>query len=121
VLALYPACSWVVGFVLAVVFQLAHCNDRVDFVADGTPRRGSEFVTHQLATTADVRCAAPIGGPAFAWLAGGLQHQVAHHLAPRLPHTAYPSLARRPGRPRGAWGPVDPRVPAGRPRLRRRR
>ena len=29
------------------------------------------------------------------WLMGGLDQQVEHHLAPRLPHTAYPLVGPR--------------------------
>ena len=32
---------------------------------------------------------------ALHWLMGGLDFQVEHHLAPRLPHTVYPLVARR--------------------------
>ena len=31
VLAFYLACSWVVGLLLATIFQLAHCVDEADF------------------------------------------------------------------------------------------
>ena len=55
------------------------------------PRRGENFELHQLRTTVDVDCRlVPLR-----WLMGGLDHQVEHHLAPRLPHTIYPLLAAR--------------------------
>jgi linoleoyl-CoA desaturase len=95
VLTFYLACSWLLGFSLAVVFQLAHCSGAVEFSPADTPRRGGDFVLHQLNTTADVRCTTPVVGAAFAWLAGGLHHQIEHHLAPRLPHTIYPIIAAR--------------------------
>jgi linoleoyl-CoA desaturase len=31
----------------------------------------------------------------FRWIMGGLDHQIEHHLAPRLPHTIYPLIAGR--------------------------
>jgi linoleoyl-CoA desaturase len=95
VLTFYLVCSWLIGFALAVVFQLAHCNDRVAFTATTAARRGHDFVAHQLATTADFRSDTPVLGPAVAWLVGGLDHQIEHHMAPRLPHTAYGEVARR--------------------------
>lgn len=104
VLTFYLACSWLIGFSLAVVFQLAHCNDVVSFLPPDAARRGDDFVLHQLTTTADVRCATPVVGPLFAWLAGGLHHQVEHHLAPRLPHTIYPQVAARLRRACGERG-----------------
>jgi linoleoyl-CoA desaturase len=91
VLAFYLCCSWVVGFTLAVFFQLAHCVDGAEFADADEPRRGPNFETYQLRTTVDVDCRlAPLR-----WLMGGLDHQIEHHLAPRLPHTVYPIVARR--------------------------
>jgi linoleoyl-CoA desaturase len=93
VLAFYFACSWLVGFVLAVFFQLAHCVDTVDFAVPSTERRGDNFAIHQLRTTANVNCATPVIGPPIGWLMGGLHHQIEHHLAPVLPHTSYPAMS----------------------------
>lgn len=95
VLLFYLACSWVVGVVLAVVFQLAHCVDVAEFPEVDAPRRGLDFASHQLRTTVDVRSSMPVLGHMFRWVVGGLDHQLEHHLAPRLPHTIYPLLARR--------------------------
>lgn len=95
VLAFYVACSWVAGFVLAVVFQLAHCVDTTEFPDAVSDRRRDEFVLHQLRTTCDIDSPFPVVGPFFRWLVGGLDHQVVHHLLPRLPHTLYPVLAQR--------------------------
>ncbi len=95
VLLFYVACSWAVGLVLAVVFQLAHCVDVAEFPGPDAPRRGRDFVGHQLLTTVDIRSPMPAVGHVFRWIVGGLDHQLEHHLAPRLPHTIYPLLARR--------------------------
>jgi linoleoyl-CoA desaturase len=95
VLVLYLGCSWIVGFVLAVTFQLAHCVDVACFVDDDAQRRGDQFVAHQLLTTVDITSKVPLAGHAFRWLAGGLDCQIEHHLAPRLPHTIYPLVAAR--------------------------
>ncbi|MEP6658684.1 MAG: acyl-CoA desaturase [Acidimicrobiales bacterium] len=95
VLAFYFACSWLVGFVLAVFFQLAHAVDTTEFALPSTPRRGDDFAAHQLHTTANVSCRTPVIGRPTAWLMGGLQHQIEHHLAPGLPHTSYPAMADR--------------------------
>lgn len=91
----YLACSWCVGFALAVVFQVAHAVDLADFSEDQTRRRGDDMVRHQLATTVDVRLGR---GPLSAYLnflTGGLGYQVEHHLAPKVPHTHYPAMARK--------------------------
>lgn len=95
VLTTYLAISWIVGLMLATMFQLAHCTEPAEFPADGTPRRGADFIAHQLRTTVDVHSRTRLGGRALHWLMGGLDFQVEHHLAPRLPHTVYPLVARR--------------------------
>jgi linoleoyl-CoA desaturase len=95
VLAFYFTCSWLVGFTLAIFFQLAHCVDTTEFVDATAPRRGDAFVQHQFRTTANVRCTTPVVGPFVAWLMGGLHHQIEHHLAPGLPHTSYAAMSLR--------------------------
>jgi linoleoyl-CoA desaturase len=77
--------------ILAVIFQLAHCVDAAEFAAPEVARRGENFELHQLRTTVDIDC----GRSPLRWLMGGLDHQIEHHLAPRLPHTIYPLLAAR--------------------------
>jgi linoleoyl-CoA desaturase len=91
VVGCYLICSWVVGVTLAVIFQLAHCVDSAEFAVPDAPRRGEDFELHQLRTTVDVECRVPM----LRWIMGGLDHQIEHHLVPRLPHTIYPLLARR--------------------------
>ena len=66
-----------------------------EFLGTGAPRRGEDFADHQRRTTANVACDTPIIGPFLSWLMGGLQLQIEHHLAPGMPHTACPVLARR--------------------------
>lgn len=91
VVVFYLVCSWSVGLILATFFQLAHCNDMVGFADIDAPRRGTDFSAHQLETTANVKTGGisrPVG-----WLMGGLHHQVEHHLAPGIPHPAYPAMA----------------------------
>ena len=95
VLTFYLAISWCVGLLLAIAFQLAHCTAAADFLDADAPRRGLDFVDHQLRTTVDVRCRTRLGGGSLRWLMGGLDFQVEHHLAPRLPHTVYPLVAKR--------------------------
>jgi linoleoyl-CoA desaturase len=93
VLAFYLAVSWSVGFLLANFFQLAHCVDRAEFFTAETPRRGADFERHQLATTVDIRCRVPVLAGLLRWMMGGLDYQIEHHLAPKLPHTIYPQIA----------------------------
>lgn len=95
VLAFYVASSWVVGLILASIFQVAHCVDAAEMPSDDEPRRGRDFVAHQLRTTVNVASPIPVLGHLFRWIAGGLDHQIEHHLSPGLPHTIYPKLAER--------------------------
>ncbi len=95
VLVFYLAISWSVGLLLATMFQLAHCAGYTEFPAADAPRRGSDFIAHQLRTTADVHCRTRVGSRTLHWVMGGLDFQVEHHLAPRLPHTVYPLVAER--------------------------
>jgi linoleoyl-CoA desaturase len=95
VLAVYLTCSWLVGFLLAVTFQLAHCVDVTTMFDSDVPRRGDDFTSHQLAAAADFATPVPVIGHLVRWLVGGLDHQIEHHLAPRLPHTIYPLVADR--------------------------
>ena len=94
-LAVYLACSWIVGFVLAIIFQLAHCVDVDRRAGRRSARRGDDFAAHQLRTTADIASPIPVLGHAFRWLVGGLDHQIEHHLGPRLPHTLHRRTAQQ--------------------------
>lgn len=88
------------GFTAAVVFQMAHVVEGPDFPkaktkvsADGREPGESvldgDFYAHQLATTANF---AP-GSAVATFFTGGLNHQVEHHLFPRIAHIHYPALA----------------------------
>jgi linoleoyl-CoA desaturase len=78
----------VVGLSVSLVFQTTHTIDSTYFPTD----RG-EFdnsVYHIFATTADYATSNPIVG----WLAGGLNHHIAHHLCPFVCHTHYAPLTK---------------------------
>ena len=81
---------WVAGFILAVIFQLAHVVEGADQpTLDANGDIDNEFAIHQLLTTAD-----------FArdnwflnWFVGGLNFQVEHHLFPTICHVHYKNLS----------------------------
>jgi linoleoyl-CoA desaturase len=78
------------GFTAAVVFQLAHVVEGPAMPRpDGAGVLADDFFVHQLRTTANF---APGSALATA-LTGGLNHQVEHHLFPRICHAHYPALA----------------------------
>lgn len=95
VLGVYLASSWIAGTLLALVFQIAHCVEEAEFVEPDATYRGKHFQRHQLETTFNVHCTVPGLRHVVRFMLGGLDHQIEHHLAPTLPHTIYPLLARR--------------------------
>lgn len=79
----------VLGFLFAVVFQLAHVVDKAEFPQindDGSMQ--DEWAIHQLRTTVDF---AP-NSKWLTWALGGLNFQAEHHLFPRVSHVHYPAL-----------------------------
>jgi linoleoyl-CoA desaturase len=95
VLPAYLVGSWMIGSVLAVTFQIAHCVDNADFTTPSAPRRGDDYVWHQLRTTVNVMPNISLLGRFRAMLVGGLDYQIEHHLAPNVPHTTYAAMAQR--------------------------
>lgn len=78
----------IIGLSVALVFQTTHTVDSTYF-----PLNRGEFdngVYHIFATTADYATERPLVG----WLAGGLNHHIAHHLCPFVCHTHYAALTR---------------------------
>jgi linoleoyl-CoA desaturase len=76
---------FVLSWVLAVVFQLAHLTPGMEF--DGV-RAGDDWALHQMRTTADFAT----GSRLATWFTGGLNHQIEHHLFPNVSHTHYSGL-----------------------------
>ncbi len=90
VLLAYTLTAAVVGVVLSVVFQLAHCVEEAQFPAiPANNRFEADWATHQLQTTVDF---APHNA-LLTWYVGGLNFQVVHHLFPLVCHLHYPALA----------------------------
>lgn len=93
--------AWAVGFAcmqvtmgltLALVFQLAHVVEHVEFEAAGIEDKliESEWAIHQIKTTANF---AP-RNKLINWYVGGLNYQVEHHLFPRISHVHYPAISK---------------------------
>ncbi len=92
VVPLFPLGAGVLGFVLSVVFQLAHTvpGARFETAGPGARTLPTGWAEHQVRATADF-------APRNAWLGwyvGGLNFQVEHHLFPDVCHVHYPALAR---------------------------
>jgi linoleoyl-CoA desaturase len=91
----YLVASWCIGVVLSITFQVAHCVDEAEFANPTAPRRGDDFIWHQLRTTVNVAPNWSVLGRFRSMVLGGLDYQIEHHLAPEVPHTAYATMAAR--------------------------
>lgn len=80
------------GFTLAVVFQLAHTVDGNSFPRPHpvTMRIAKEWAIHEIETTADFAR----GNRLLSWYLGGLNFQIEHHLFPRISHVHYPEISK---------------------------
>jgi linoleoyl-CoA desaturase len=90
VAATYVLTAAVIGLVLGVVFQLAHCVEEAEFPLDHTPGRiDKAWAVHQVETSVDFAR----GSRAASWLLGGLNFQIEHHLFARMCHVNYAAIA----------------------------
>jgi linoleoyl-CoA desaturase len=90
VAASYALTAVVMGVVLGVVFQLAHCVEHADFPRDsGLGSMAAPWAEHQVETTVDFAR----NSRAASWLLGGLNFQIEHHLFSRMCHVNYPAIA----------------------------
>jgi linoleoyl-CoA desaturase len=91
VLSFYAISGMVAGFLLSVVFQVAHCVEEAEFPMprDGTGRLDRAWAVHQVETSVDFCRRSRI----MSWLVGGLNFQIEHHLFPRISHIHYPAIS----------------------------
>jgi linoleoyl-CoA desaturase len=84
--------SMFAGFVLSIVFQLAHTVEDTHFpLADPTTgKMEDEWAIHQLKTTANFATKNKF----ISWWVGGLNFQVEHHLFPKISHIHYPAISK---------------------------
>jgi linoleoyl-CoA desaturase len=92
VLIYYAGTSIVLGVILSVVFQMAHCVEEADFPepAPGTDRLPDAWAVHEVQTTINFAR----GNRLLTWYVGGLNFQIEHHLFPRICHVHYPSIGK---------------------------
>jgi linoleoyl-CoA desaturase len=89
VLIYYGVAALVVGIVLSLVFQAAHCVEEAAFPQpQGDIERA--WAVHQAETSVNFARRNPVA----TWLLGGLNFQIEHHLFPRICHTNYPAISR---------------------------
>jgi linoleoyl-CoA desaturase len=84
--------SMFAGFVLSIVFQLAHTVEHTSFPAtiENTNDIENEWAIHQLETTANFATKNKL----VCWLVGGLNFQIEHHLFPKVSHIHYPAISK---------------------------
>ncbi len=88
----FAAMHVTMGLTLALVFQLAHVVEHVEFEAAAgmeSKHIENEWAIHQIKTTANF---AP-RNKLVNWYVGGLNYQVEHHLFPRISHIHYPAIS----------------------------
>ncbi len=92
VLGFYAVSGIVTGFLLSVVFQVAHCVEEAEFPVPraSTGRIDHAWAVHQAETTVNFCRHSRI----VSWLVGGLNFQIEHHLFPRISHVHYPAISR---------------------------
>ncbi len=92
VLLTYAGIMIVMGIVLSVTFQLAHCVEPADFPlpSPDTYRLPAPWAQHQVQTTVDFAQ----NNRLLTWYVGGLNYQVEHHLLPHVCHIHYPALSQ---------------------------
>jgi len=89
VLLFYAVVAAVEGLALSIVFQLAHCNEETRaFSREEAGDADQEWAVHQVETTADFARENRL----LTWYAGGLNHQIEHHLLPRVRHVHMPAI-----------------------------
>jgi len=91
VLVFYLAATGLVGVLLTIVFQLAHCVGEAEFpLPEGDSNRmAATWAVHQIETTVDFSRKSRV----LTFLLGGLNFQIEHHLFPRVCHVHYPALS----------------------------
>ena len=91
VLAFYATTAYMLGVLLAVVFQLAHCVEDAEFpdVSPVTHRIPRAWAVHQVNTSVDFAQTNRV----LTWYLGGLNFQIEHHLFPKISHLHYPRLS----------------------------
>lgn len=86
----YLIAAFICGWVISVVFQLAHILEDTTFPmpAEDSNKIEQNWMIHQLHTTANFSTKSKI----VSWFTGGLNFQVEHHLFPKVSHIHYPQI-----------------------------
>ena len=89
-LVFYLIMHFTCGFIISVIFQLAHVVEETQFPQPGeNGQMENNFAIHQLNTTANF---AKNNLP-LSWFVGGLNFQIEHHLFPNICHVHYRKIS----------------------------
>lgn len=77
------------GILLSVIFQPAHVFEGSEFIQQEENKIDRSWHKYQLQTTTNFKL-----DPFMAWLSGGLNYQIEHHLFPHICHVHYPAIAK---------------------------
>jgi linoleoyl-CoA desaturase len=80
----------IAGLVMTVVFQLAHVVSGPEFVAEYDHKIAKSWHMHQMSTTSNFATKNRF----VAYLLGGLNFQIEHHLFPQICHVHYPEISK---------------------------
>lgn len=88
----YLIMTLVAGFILSIVFQLAHTVEHTHFPMpdEFSGKMEDEWAIHQLKTTANFATKNRF----ISWFVGGLNFQIEHHLFPKISHIHYPAISK---------------------------
>lgn len=79
------------GFLLSVIFQLAHVMEECEFPVPGDDKKmENSWAVHQILNTANFSPTSPL----MNWFVGGLNRQIEHHLFPNICHVHYKNIAK---------------------------
>jgi len=82
---------FVAGFILTIVFQLAHIVEDLEHdKVEAKKKMNHSWAEHQILTTANFSRKNPI----LNWYLGGLNFQIEHHLFPNICHIHYTEIAK---------------------------
>ncbi|MCW3112900.1 MAG: acyl-CoA desaturase [Segetibacter sp.] len=82
----------ITGFILSIVFQLAHTVEHTHFPVPDvvTNKIEDEWAIHQLKTTANFATRSKL----VSWYVVVLNFQIEHHLFPKISHIHYPEISK---------------------------
>lgn len=86
----FLSAHFIAGFYLGIIFMLAHCVENVEFPEqDEVGMTENNWFIHQLKTTSNFG----VNSKLSAFITGGLNQQVEHHLFPNICSIHYPEIA----------------------------